>query len=1131
MTIKYTKIDQDEVREELIEELQKTDSFKNANFTGTVLYDLTNTLSYNASLMGFYLNNIANEPFIDNSKQYKNINRISNSLLYNPIGKGSAEVAIASKLSKDYVLRNTEGFVEIPTYSQFPSQKVDSDGNKFAFTNTKPLVIQVQQFGVKFLSNGDLKYVGEISSGGTLESSQMILEGQKKKPIQIVEDKTIAVLEEQIRSVAHDTLGTFTINTEYSLVAQKYQDTYVLVIMPKTTTVLDKEVARFTINDNREVQITQNFSSNKIYIGRTGMRNLVNTRFEIVRQIGDVTKVGRVRFIIPRYTPAFEVLFNGEVYTFSSDEEDIIISSDELESGQFDNEDINVVLDIDESAAKYYGSTLLLKNNSSLSESDIVIGVIPAANITNGNILASSGSDFFTGLTKSGSVGFNEGELSKRVVFDTPYDFGLSSSVIPFNNEKNYSVLIYADGNVRTFYTDKTTEGFIINIEPETGFEGTIYWKAVEYQRNSVKRELVDITSLQGLFDSTDDYAVMLQPGLNILAWSDNLNKNGFDIVSDVSFVGNVDYMVVPYKDLNEVDNPVLTGTEYFSSGGVEMTVIFDRAMPNANYQIFLQPENNVNVWFEGKTTEGFTLRCEEATDFVGKIDWQVYNSKLTGTITFGGGDLFIDGIEVEYNDIDETSYMGFVTQGLARMSLIEETGLINSGVNSVELDYDTDITINPGLSFVVNDDAISYRNIRAFVKINDTWVEFTEAEGYKGTVDKDSKVFHVRVNKDKKVTVKFGNNDNRGYDVFGKKVVILGLECVGEDGNIGEGVLNPTIIGSLNFHTSNVVTEDVEVAFIDLIKVKRDAFFDGDTTPTLIDYRNITVNSTDLKTVQLGTGIFGTEPEGVESIRKNAQISHITQKRLVTGDDYEITLKKEFEDFVVDVEVFNYSEARDVGLIPSDVDYRDYFNTLFFMMVPKFGRSFSLYQKETIQNYLDDKSKRMVGKDVMILEPTFVNIDTIISFAHKIDAIPSQIRNNITAGVIDFFSRENRALGETITSEAIKNNIISDDITQLNIQINRDADNSFTPQDYDVDIKPEDFEDQFKAVQERNLQDEVKKQIRNLAEKGLIQLKQPLFDVQYPSGEREWLLNGDVTLGRFEYPTLGDLVIERKTN
>jgi hypothetical protein len=272
MAIDYTKIDQDEVRDELITELQKTKSFKNANFSGSTLYDLANVLSYNASLFGFYLNQIANEPFLDTAKQYKNINRISNSLLYNPIGKGSAEVAVASALTKNYVLRNPEGFIEIPTFSQFPSTRRSSDGQNFAFTNEKPFVVQVQQFGVSFIKEVHIQYKGDVIDGSFLSPEQIIIKGQKKKPIQIVTDTGIDVIERDLVSIAHETLSTFVTNTVYSLILQKTETTYVLVIKPKTTVIEEKEILRFSVAPNRNLNIINNYSSGKIYVGRLGFR-------------------------------------------------------------------------------------------------------------------------------------------------------------------------------------------------------------------------------------------------------------------------------------------------------------------------------------------------------------------------------------------------------------------------------------------------------------------------------------------------------------------------------------------------------------------------------------------------------------------------------------------------------------------------------------------------------------------------------------------------------------------------------------------------------------------------------------------------------------------------------------------
>ena len=174
MSIDYTLVSQDEVRAELINLLRRTPAFKDANFQGSNLYELVNVLSYNSALFGYYLNQIANEPFIESAKLYKNINRIANTLLYNPIGQSSSSVEIVSRLSKEYVLTNNEGFIEIPTYSQFPSKLATSSGTNFVFTNEEPIIIQVRQYGVSFLRQSHIKYTGNILSSA-LDPNRMIV--------------------------------------------------------------------------------------------------------------------------------------------------------------------------------------------------------------------------------------------------------------------------------------------------------------------------------------------------------------------------------------------------------------------------------------------------------------------------------------------------------------------------------------------------------------------------------------------------------------------------------------------------------------------------------------------------------------------------------------------------------------------------------------------------------------------------------------------------------------------------------------------------------------------------------------------------------------------------------------------
>jgi hypothetical protein len=1127
-TINYTKTDQDEVRDELITNLKNTPSFKDANFTGTVLYDLANTLSYNAALYGFYVNQVANEPFIDTAKQYKNINRISKTQNYNPIGKGSAIVAVSSRLSKTYSLNNMEGFIEIPAYTQFPSTKSTTTGESFAFVNEKPLIVQVSQFGMNTVRETDLEYTGEVT-GTTLDATKLTIIGQSKKPIQIViNSSTIEVVETTMVSEAHETLTTFVTDTVYSLIYRLVGDSYKLAIMPKTTTPGAEEILRFKIASDRTVTIVQNFSANKMYLGRMGFKNLVYTSFETIPFASNPLMVSKVRLKIPRYAPVFQVLYNGETFSFSSETQDIIIESDDIKEGSLTSGiDAYITLQFTDVNELYYGSKLVVKNTADLLTTDIVIGIIPGTTIENGNIILAENTVLTTGSVKSGTVNFNEGETAKRVVFEKPFDFNLPTAEIPLTSAKNYSIFLYANGNIRTFYSVKTTNGFVVNVEPDKNFTGQVLWKAIEYVRQESQQKTIDTTGIVGV-DFTKPYAVMLQSGVNVTTWISDISSKGFKIGSDTSFVGDVDYLIVPENDMSKVPDPTLAGTEYIIKNATEKAVTFDTPRANTDYTVFLQPEDNVNVWFENKTTEGFTIRIEENTDFYGKVDWQLYESKLSKTVHFGGGDKFQQPLTVQYNDLSDSSYLGFLTQGIAVMSQVEETGLLTVGINGLTLDYDTDITVNPGLSFEVLDTTISYSNIRVFVKTSGSWVEWTEAKNYKNQIESTSAVFYVRVNKDKRISLKFGSNDIRGKDPTGSKIVIIGLQCVGEEGNIGENVLSNEILGSLNFLTSNIVTDSVEKAVIDLLSIRRSAFFGGLASTSLIDYNNNIITSSDLTAVQLGVGIMGTEPEDIESIRVNSQFAYISQNRLVSPQDYKTLITNEFSNFIRDVEVYNYKEARDAGLIASDEIATNYFNTLFFMMVPMFGTSFTISQKQLIYDYINDKTRKSSTIESVVLEPTFVSIDVTVSYSQTVNASPLEVRNNITNGIYQFFKRQNRSLGETITSYAVQQSINQNGLTQLTLQLFKDVDNKNTASDYKVDITPDQYQSNYSDVQAKNLDEVVKKELRNLLDKGIIKLNVPLFNIETTTGATQRPFSGDIVLQRFEFPILGDVVIEK---
>jgi hypothetical protein len=1133
MSIDYTKIDQTEIQQELISYLKSTSTFKHVDVKGTAFNDLINLLSYNASLFGFYLNQIANEPFLDSAKLYKNLNRISNNLRYNPRGKASAVLEILVKLSKNYVLSNNEGYIEIPAYSKFPCTTTTSAGENFSFTNPKPLIVPIKQFGVKILRRTDLKYTGTIGDSGALINDRLVLLGTPKNPISIISGKTvIGEVQTDINSRPSDTLVDFMVDTEYSLVIVKNNDqSFNIVIYPATVTPLSDEILKFKVLEDRSIQITKNYSVNKIYKGRLGVRNYEYINFNAVVTSGRNQVLSRLQMIIKRFSPTVEFLINGTVYSFSDSENDIVISTDEITTDRFVlNKDLNIILAIKDSNAKNYGAVLELKSDDEMLETDVAIARIPVNvdTLENGTLKILD-NEFLKGEAKNGYIVFEEGETKKRVVFKTPYDIGDgSTTTIASDSDKNYSIFLSPEGNAVCYFSEKKTTGFTINVEPGSGFTGKVLWKTVGYERIVVEEEIQDLTNFQTAFDITSAYSVMVQPQLNANVWVSDTGSNGFKISSDISFTGDVDFLIIPESEFENAGDFSLANSVYVGKNETQISVNFVKPRLSSDYRVFLQANGNVRVWAENKSINGFLIRIEEDTDFYGKIEWQIHESALSGTITFRGGSIASGQPVIEYLDVMETSRLGAVEQGLARLTVIDQNGVIDQTSNGLQLAYNTEIGVYKGLSFTINDSSISYNNIRAFVKINEKWVEFVEANKYNSDITPDSKVFHVRVNKDKLVTVKFGDNDNRGFNPINNQIAIIGMSCVGIEGNISDGVLDSRVVGSLNFDTRNKTPLKVEKAFIDLLKIKHEMFFNNKTYSSLIDYNNNMVSATDMEVVQLGVGMFGSEPEAVEELRNNSQQSYYSQKRMVAKSDYKTLLLKEFSDIVVDIEVFNFEEAKRYGLIPKDSSQYNS-NTLFFLSIPLYGTKFSLTQIDSIYSYINERTLKHATTGAVIIEPSFVPIDVLVLYQNKVDFSPIESRNDIVLGVNKFFDRRYRKLGETITTDAIRNSISLNTINSLSMQLNKDPNNDFSSADYDVDITSDQYADTFKEVQDKKLKDVINSELRNLLDKNLIQINQPLFDIESPDGSREWIYSGEVVLGRFEFPILGDIVLERR--
>ena len=122
-TIDYVNYDFDELKQNLIDNLKETKTFRDITFDGSNINDLINNISYVGALYGYYINSAANEVFSPTAKRYGNLNKIGQFLNYNARGKVSSSVDVIGGLNPEYVIGKQGEYIEIPAYSVFPSTK------------------------------------------------------------------------------------------------------------------------------------------------------------------------------------------------------------------------------------------------------------------------------------------------------------------------------------------------------------------------------------------------------------------------------------------------------------------------------------------------------------------------------------------------------------------------------------------------------------------------------------------------------------------------------------------------------------------------------------------------------------------------------------------------------------------------------------------------------------------------------------------------------------------------------------------------------------------------------------------------------------------------------------------------
>lgn len=1202
INIDYTTIDFDALKAELISYLKETKSFKDVEYASSNINTLVQLYAYLGSLFGYYINSIANEPFLPSAKRYKNLNRIARLLNYNPRGDKSAVVDAVGSLNAEYCYGKEGVYFQIPAYSKFPSNKATPDGSSFSFTNEDQMVYLIRGFGIREVEQKDFTYDGNsfpltmpasywgVTSGTTGTSGtpsfspeSIALTLSDTKPLSILNrldqtnykkfDTEIAPLYDGADSnpvgqpfnrnvVTKGSSLRIEADTIYYVVFNYDRQTSLpyLTLMEEGTRLserkddvimsvrLEKDDAAGNYYTLRQVQ---NNAKNRFYVGVLGMLNLESVSFAYdklentqygIRQVHlDVNKSGD--------KPPFQVLVDGEVYAFTQGR----ISSQVFDNNSWDTNqpyyNINLNIVTPDASDYNYDATLTVTSKdpganevtiariyTSYVDSDTGIRALAKdAGQKYGNLQAIPQADVTTTEQRTGFVDFPAGTSKILVTFDTPFTASTTGTEVI-----DYIIELTPNNNVQVWYSDKSETGFAINVEPNAEFSGKVNWVATRYKEDQVKRTpVVFAETIPQITSGVDsDYNIFLSASDNVRVWFENQTAEGFSVVTEKDFTGTVSYSVFVQSTSESVIAESDASTQ--KKGRVQLTsdartkdITFDVPFDDDTYGLHMVSNKNFNVWYTNKTTTGFTINVESGFDGQIVIDWfadqsSTYVYQKHGMIDFSGqlNNGALPGLR--YMNIPETFKISDLKQGNILFTYINKNGAIDTTNNTLNLSFTADRKSGNEIKVHSQSTNISYTDVRVFVKNDQNdWEEWTDASSETASVNIDvgNKVFFVRVDEYQKVELSFGDGVAFGVDPYGHEIIIFGLETVGKNGNIPPNTLAQGLILSRYILGDDNITINFEQQFIQLLGLKSDVFTASGqiTNPTSVyDSEGTELTETELTIKQPSPAYGGNFVETTEELRSNASTANLRQDRIVSLEDYRTFCEQHFSDYIIKTQVLSYKDLEDSGFIPDFQLQKYWFNHIFIIALPKVGNTLEKIHRDYIIDTLNKRYKAMSTVEHELFTAKYVPIDVRVRFKPNKLSNVSTIQTLIKNGIRDFFAQENREMGETIQVSQLQKIVLDTvGVGSGDVAINRDDDNSLNASDYDTTASSSATET-VEEVKRRKILELLAK------DPSILKIIDPLFDVKDANtGKRKWLLTGNIVLNKYEFPELGDIIIE----
>ena len=337
--------------------------------------------------------------------------------------------------------------------------------------------------------------------------------------------------------------------------------------------------------------------------------------------------------------------------------------------------------------------------------------------------------------------------------------------------------------------------------------------------------------------------------------------------------------------------------------------------------------------------------------------------------------------------------------------------------------------------------------NIHVYVKNNGVWEKWNKTQSLYIN-DYSNKVYELRFNENKVYELKFGDDINGKQLTKDDVVLIYYLVSDGEKGEVGANALQGRKITSFSTINLSDILQQTNLNYL-----------------TSSQLNNLQFNN------KFASSYFS-EPESVESIRKNAPGVFRSQFNVSTKKAYSSFIKNNFYNILQDVVVKNNREYLDsyikyfydLGLTKPQYESRALFNQVNYSDSCNFNNVYVFCVPKTVQNnlsYLTPSQKSLIldtirqeqvlTSETIIADPVYIAFDICGQINSTItqDDInnselyvirninsrrnESSIKTDVENVINDFFNIKNNTLGQKINIQQLNTNLLDiDGVSQV---------------------------------------------------------------------------------------------------